>query len=74
MRRNLLAVASFGPAVNQALGPTTLDLTSQDPVLCPKIFVPQQEFLIDRSGDVGHHPRPKHFGFPLDLHPVKARL
>jgi hypothetical protein len=24
---------------------STLDLTSQDPVLCPKIFVPQQEFL-----------------------------
>ena len=27
---------------------STLDLTSQDPVLCSKIFVPQQEFLIDR--------------------------
>src|SRR5215471_2519375 len=48
---------------------STLDLTSQDPVLCPKIFVPQQQFLIDRSGDVGHHARPKHFGFPLDSKP-----
>jgi hypothetical protein len=46
---------------------SALDLTSQDPVLCPKIFVPQQEFLVDRSGDVRHHPRPKHFGFPLAL-------
>jgi hypothetical protein len=44
------------------------------PVLCPKIFVPQQEFLIDRSGDVGHHPRPKHFGFPLDLHPSESEI
>jgi hypothetical protein len=51
---------------------STLDLTSQDPVLCPKIFVPQQEFLIDRSGDVGHHP--KHFGFPLDLHPGESEI
>ena len=52
----------------------TLDLTSQDPVLCPKIFVPQQEFLIDRSGDVGRHPRPKHFGFPLDLPPSESEI
>jgi len=52
----------------------TLDLTSQDPVLCPKIFVPQQEFLIDRSGDVGHHPRPKHLGFPLDLPPIESEI
>jgi hypothetical protein len=43
-------------------------------VLCPKIFVPQQEFLIDRSGDVGHHPRPKHFGFPLDLPPIESEI
>jgi hypothetical protein len=30
--------------------------------------------LIDRSGDVGHHPRPKHFGFPLDLHPSESEI
>jgi hypothetical protein len=48
--------------------------TPQDPVLCPKIFVPQQEFLTDRSGDVGHHPRPKHFGFPLDLPPSESEI
>ena len=53
---------------------STLDLTSQDPVLCPKILVPQQEFLIDRSGDVGHHPRPKHPGFPLDLPPIESEI
>jgi len=52
----------------------TLDLTPQDPVLCPKIFVPQQEFLIDRSGDVCHHPRPKHLGFPLDLPPIESEI
>jgi hypothetical protein len=52
----------------------TLDLTFQDPVLCPKIFVPQQEFLIDRSGDVGHHPRPKHLGFPLNLPPIESEI
>jgi hypothetical protein len=45
---------------------STLDLTSQDPVLCRQIFVPQQEFLTDRSGDLGHHPRL--------YHPLKARL
>jgi hypothetical protein len=30
--------------------------------------------LIDRSGDVGHHPRPKHFGFPLDVHPSESEI
>jgi hypothetical protein len=40
----------------------------------PKISVAQQEFLIDRSGDVGHHPRPKHLGFPLDLHPSESEI
>jgi hypothetical protein len=44
-------------------------------ILAPsKIFSPQQEFLIDRSGDVGHHARPKHFGFPLDLHPIESEI
>jgi len=27
----------------------------------------RQPSLLLRSGDVGHHPRPKHFGFPLAL-------
>jgi hypothetical protein len=58
------ANVAFSPSESSL---STLDLTSQDPVLGPKIFVPQQEFLIDRSGDVGHHPRPKHLGFSLDL-------
>jgi hypothetical protein len=30
--------------------------------------------LIDRSGDVGHHPRPKHFAFPPDLHPSESEI
>jgi tetratricopeptide (TPR) repeat protein len=30
--------------------------------------------LIDRSGDVGHHPRPKHFGFLLVLHPRESEI
>jgi aspartate/methionine/tyrosine aminotransferase len=30
--------------------------------------------LIDRSGDVGHHPRPKHFGFPLNLPPIESEI
>jgi hypothetical protein len=30
--------------------------------------------LIDRSGDVGHHPRPKHLGFPLDLPPIESEI
>jgi hypothetical protein len=45
-----------------------------DPVLCPKIFVPHQEFLIDHSSDVGHHARPKHFGFPLNLAPIESKI
>jgi hypothetical protein len=53
---------------------TPHDLTSQDPVLCHKIFVPQQEFLIDCSGDVGHHPRPKHLGFPLNLQSCESEI
>jgi hypothetical protein len=73
MRRNLLAVPSSAPAVNQALGPTTLDLTSKD----------HQELLLrneclgaenDRSGDVGHHPRPKHLEFPRDLPPIESEI
>jgi hypothetical protein len=38
------ANVAFSPSESSS----RLDLTSQDPVLCPKIFVPQQEFLIDR--------------------------
>jgi hypothetical protein len=53
---------------------STLDLTSQDPVLWPKIFVSHQEFLIDHSGDVGHQPRPKHLGFPLNLQPGETEI
>jgi hypothetical protein len=53
---------------------STLDLTFQDPVLCRQIFVPQQEFLTDRSGDLGHHPRPKHFAFPPDLPPIESEI
>jgi hypothetical protein len=53
---------------------STLDLTSPDTVLCRQILIPQQEFLIDRSGEVGHHPRPKHFGFPLDLQPSESEI
>jgi hypothetical protein len=30
--------------------------------------------LIDRSGDVGHHARPKHFGFPPNLHPGESEI
>jgi hypothetical protein len=30
--------------------------------------------LIDRSSDVGHHPRPNHFGFPLDLQPSECEI
>jgi hypothetical protein len=52
----------------------TLDLSSKDPVFCPQIFVPQQQFFIDHSGDVGQHVRPKYLGFPLNLQPVKAKL
>jgi hypothetical protein len=44
-------------------------------ILAPsKIFSPQQEFLIDRSGDVGRHPRPKHLGFPLDLLTIESEI
>ena len=53
---------------------STLDLTFQDPVLSRQIFVPQQEFLTDRSGDLGHHPRPKHLGFPLNLPPTESEI
>jgi hypothetical protein len=53
--------------------PTSV-LTSEDPVPSPKIFVPLQEFLIDRSRDVDYHPRPKHLGFPLDLPPIKSEI
>ena len=40
----------------------------------PPLLVLAVEFLIDRSGDVGHHPRPKHFGFPLDLQPRESEI
>jgi hypothetical protein len=50
-----------------------LDLTSQDPFLCPKIFVPQQEFLIDRSGDVGHHRAQGILNSP-DLPPIESEI
>jgi hypothetical protein len=30
--------------------------------------------LIDRSGDVGHHPCPKHLGFLLDLPPIESEI
>jgi hypothetical protein len=44
----------------------TLDLTSEDPVLCRQLLVPQQEFqqqefLIDHSSEIGQHARPDHF-------------
>jgi len=52
----------------------TLDLISQDPVLRRQILVPQQEFLIDRSGDLSQHACPKHLGIPLIDNLVKARL
>src|SRR5262249_36449376 len=45
----------------------TLDLTSQDPVLRRQIFVSQQEFLIDCSGDIGEQARPKHLGLLCNL-------
>jgi hypothetical protein len=30
--------------------------------------------LIDSSSDVGHHPRPKHLGFSLDLPPIESEI
>jgi hypothetical protein len=45
----------------------TLDLTSEDPVLCRQILVPQQELLIDHSSDVGQHVRPKRSRASLNL-------
>jgi hypothetical protein len=45
----------------------TEDLTSPDAVLRRQIFVSQQEFLIDCSGDIGEQARPKHLGFPCNL-------
>jgi hypothetical protein len=53
---------------------TLLALHNAIPVLCPKIFVPHQEFLIDHSRDIGHHARPKHLGFPLDLPPIESEI
>jgi hypothetical protein len=58
------ANVAFSPSESSS---RPLNLTSQDPVLCPKIFVPHQEFLVHHSSDVGHHARPKHLGFPLNL-------
>src|SRR5258708_33726476 len=37
-----------------------------DPVLRRQIFVSQQEFLIDCSGDIGEQARPKHLRFPCN--------
>ena len=48
-------------------GQPTLDLASQNPVLRRKIFVSQQEFLIDCSGDIGEQARPEHLGLPRNL-------
>jgi hypothetical protein len=42
-------------------------LPSQDPVLRRPIFVSQQEFLIDCSGDIGEQARPKHSRVSLNL-------
>ena len=42
-------------------------------VLRRQIFVLQQEFLIDCSGDIGEQARPKHLGFLL-YNFAKARL
>jgi len=40
---------------------THLDLGSENPILGGKILVPQQQFLVHRSGDVRQHARPDHF-------------
>jgi hypothetical protein len=45
----------------------TLDLATQNPVLRRRIFVSQQEFLIDCSGDIGKQARPERLGFPHNL-------
>ena len=37
-------------------------------------LVPWKQFLVDGSGDVSKHARPKHFGFPQIYNPVKAKL
>src|SRR6266849_5252977 len=44
-----------------------LDLPSQDPVLRRQIFVSQQEFLIDCSGDISEQPHPEHSRASLNL-------
>jgi putative transposase len=36
-------------------------------ILRRQIFVSQQEFLIDCSGDIGEQARPKHLGFLCNL-------
>ena len=43
----------------------TRDLASQNPILRHQIFISQQEFLIDCSGDIGGQVRPEHLGFPV---------
>jgi hypothetical protein len=35
-------------------------LGSENPVLGRQILVPQQQFLVYRTGDVGQHARPNH--------------
>jgi hypothetical protein len=52
---------------------STLDLTSQDMVLCRQILIPKQEFLVDGSGYVGH-AGPKHLGFLLNLQPRESEI
>ena len=52
----------------------TLDLTSQDAVLCGQIFVPQQKFRVYGSSDVSKHACPKHFGLPPNLQPRESEI
>jgi hypothetical protein len=50
--------------------PTFFSPSEMDGIVLQDLRIaPQQQFLIDRSGDVGHHPRPKHFGFPAGSTP-----
>jgi hypothetical protein len=44
-----------------------LDLASENPVTRRQIFVSQQEFLIDCSGDIGEQARPEHLPPNLKL-------
>jgi hypothetical protein len=55
-------------------GAQALDLASENPVLGRQIFIAQQEFLIDHTGDIGQHTRPTHFRFSLGQQFANARL